>query len=50
MSLLLPNVTHATSCYGKKTDLEVFEQTMWEKEVRLIWWSGNKKITTSYDA
>ena len=27
MSLLLPNVTHATSCYGKKTDLEVFKLT-----------------------
>ena len=28
--------------YGKKTDLEVFEPTMWEKEARHIWWSGNK--------
>ena len=28
--------------YGKKTDMEVFEPTMWEKEARHIWWSGNK--------
>ena len=39
-----PNVTHATRCHAtaKKTDLEVFEPTMWEKEARHIWWSGNK--------
>ena len=40
-----PNVTHATRCHAtaKKTDLDVFEPTMWEKEARHIWWSGNKK-------
>ena len=42
--LMLPNVTqcHPMPRYGKKTDLEVFEPTMWEKEARHIWWSGKE--------
>ena len=41
-----PNVTHATRCHAtaKKTDLEVFEPTMWEKEARHI---GSQEIKTA---
>ena len=41
-----PNVTHATRCHAtaKKTDLEVFEPMMWEKEARHI---GGQKIKNS---
>ena len=40
------NVTHATRCHAtaKKTDLEVFEPTMWEKEARHI---GGQEIKTA---
>ena len=41
-----PNVTYATRCHAtaKKTDLEVFEPTMWEKEARHI---GGQEIKTA---
>ena len=44
--LMSPNVTHATRCHAtaKKTDLEVFELTMWEKEARHI---GGQEIKTA---
>ena len=44
--LMSPNVTHATRCHAtaKKTDLEVFEPTMWEKEARHI---GGQEIKTA---
>ena len=45
--LMSPNVTQSVSVsamlrYGKKTDQDVFEPTMWEKEARHIWWSGKE--------
>ena len=41
-----PNVTHATRCHAtaKKTDLEVFEPTMWEKEA---WHIGGQETKTA---
>ena len=53
--LMSPNVTQSVSVsamlrYGKKTDQDVFEPTMWKKEVRRL--SGGQEINLdiSYDA